>query len=102
MTNIKPLYENSDTIMESDFERIAETGDILLFLTDHTAGKIQRFLTGSSYDHVAMVIKLHGDLMVFEANQGDGVALYKWRKFVKYFNLYKRITYRKLKTWRKK
>lgn len=102
MTKIKPLYEFSDTITEGEFERVAETGDILLFLTDHTAGKIQRFLTSSSYDHVAMVIRLNGDLMVFEANQGDGVALYRWGKFVRYFNLYKKITYRKLKTWRKK
>lgn len=40
--------------------------------------------------------------MVFEANQGDGVAVYKWSKFVKYFNLYKKITYRKLRCLRKK
>ena len=102
MTQIKPLYENADTITEDDFERVAETGDILLFLTDHTSGKLQRFLTSSDYDHVAMVVRLNGDLMVFEANQNDGVALYRWRKFVRYFNLYKKIAYRKLKTWRKK
>ena len=65
MTKIKPLYENTDTITEDEFERIAETGDILLFLTDHTSGKIQRILTSSDYDHVAMVIRVRGDLMVF-------------------------------------
>ena len=40
--------------------------------------------------------------MVFEANQNDGVALYKWNKYVKYFNLYQKIVFRKLKCWRKK
>ena len=56
-----------------NFEKIAETGDILLFLTDHTSGKLQRFLTNSDYDHVAMVIRLNGDLMVFEANHDVGM-----------------------------
>lgn len=30
---------------------------MLLFLTDHAGGKLQRFFTASDYDHVAMVVK---------------------------------------------
>lgn len=65
MTSLKPHYQLSDTITEDEFINVAETGDILLFLTDHTSGKLQRLFTQSNYDHVAMVIKLNGELMVF-------------------------------------
>ena len=101
-TNLKPFYEAADTITEEEFAQTAQSGDILLFLTDHTAGKLQRFFTQSNYDHVAMIIRINGEVMVFEANQNDGVAVYAWRKFVKYFNLYQKIAFRKLKSPRKK
>ena len=44
----------------------AQTGDILLFYTKNTGAQIQRFITNSDFDHVAMVVKFgKHDLMVF-------------------------------------
>ena len=43
----------------------AETGDILLMTTTDTQCAIQRFVTNSEYDHIAMVVKFHGELKIF-------------------------------------
>ena len=65
-TLMKPFYENKDSLTEREFIDTAETGDILLFFTENTGAKIQRFLTNSDYDHVAMVVKLQKrELMIF-------------------------------------
>lgn len=53
----KPLYEERDSLTEREFLEQCETGDVLLFFTNHTGGKIQRFLTASDYDHVGMIVK---------------------------------------------
>lgn len=53
----KPFYACSDTISERQFTSQAETGDILLFYTRHIGAQIQRVLTNSDFDHVAMVVK---------------------------------------------
>ncbi len=53
----KPFYSGGDTISERDFLSEAETGDILLFYTRHIGAQIQRVLTNSDFDHVAMVVK---------------------------------------------
>ena len=37
--------------------KICETGDLLLFKTKNTGAKIQRVLTNSEFDHVAMIVK---------------------------------------------
>jgi Cys-tRNA synthase (O-phospho-L-seryl-tRNA:Cys-tRNA synthase) len=64
--------------------------------------KVQRFLTASDFDHVGMIIKLQKkDLMVFEANQMHGVAIYDWKQYITYFNLYEQVTLRKLHYIRK-
>ena len=56
----------------------------------------------SDYDHVGMIIKLQKkDLMVFEANQMHGVAIYDWKQYIAYFNLYEQVTVRKLHYIRK-
>lgn len=45
---------------------VAETGDILLFYTRNTGAQIQRMITNSDFDHVAMVVKFRqGETMVF-------------------------------------
>lgn len=64
--------------------------------------KVQRFFTASDFDHVGMIIKLQKkDLMVFEANQMHGVAIYDWKQYITYFNLYEQVTLRKLHYIRK-
>ena len=39
--------------------------------------------------------------MVFEANQMHGVAIYDWKQYIAYFNLYEQVTVRKLHYIRK-
>ena len=56
-TIMKPIYDCKDSVTEREFLERAETGDILLFHTNNTGAKIQRVLTNSDYDHVAMVVK---------------------------------------------
>ena len=34
--------------------------------------------------------------MVFESNQLYGVSIYNWRQYIQYFDLYQKITIRKL------
>lgn len=63
---------------------------------------MQRFFTNSDFDHVAMVIKLgNKEPMVFESNPSHGVCMFKWNEFLYYFNLYERVTLRKLNYLRK-
>lgn len=79
----------------------AQTGDILLFYTNNTGANLQRFFTNSDFDHVAMVVRINGEPMVFESNPSYGVCLFGWHEFLLYFNLYQRITLRKLNFIRK-
>lgn len=86
---MKPLYGCTDSISEKEFFNTAETGDILLFYTKNTGAKIQRMITNSDFDHVAMVVKFrHNEPMVFESNQSYGVSIFDWGQYVRYFNLY--------------
>lgn len=39
--------------------------------------------------------------MIFESNQMSGVALFEWNQYVRHFNLYDKITARKLISPRK-
>lgn len=56
-TMLKPMYDSKDSMSEKQFIQTAETGDVLLFYTKNTGAQLQRFLTNSDFDHVAMVIK---------------------------------------------
>lgn len=96
-TMLKPLYDSKDTISEKQFIQAAQTGDILLFYTKNTGAQLQRFFTNSDFDHVAMVVKFRkNDLMIFESNQMYGVSIYDWKQYIQYFDLYQKITIRKL------
>jgi|LauGreDrversion4_2_1035121.scaffolds.fasta_scaffold123662_1 hypothetical protein len=44
-------------LCEEDFSRIADTGDILLFKTAEFASQLQRFVTNSNYNHIALVLR---------------------------------------------
>lgn len=58
--------------------------------------------TSSDFDHVAMVVKMKKrDIMVFESNQLYGVSIYDWNQYLRYFDLYERVTVRKLNYARK-
>ena len=66
---------------ESQFKSTADTGDILLFRGSQTGSKITRTLTGSHFDHVAMVLKFETDpdeIYLVEATGNSGVSLNRW------------------------
>lgn len=74
----------------------------MLFYTNHLGAKLQRGLTNSDFDHVGMIVKfLSGEVVVFETNQHSGVAMFEWHQYIKAFNLYQKVTYRRLVSHRK-
>ena len=61
---------------------------------------MQRVLTGSDYDHVAVMIKYPstGHIQIFESLRANGVSKWNWSTFCKkkWYENYEKITYRKL------
>jgi hypothetical protein len=71
----------------------------LLFKSKTLASNLQRILTGSSFDHVALLLKFpDGRLVLFEALRDTGVTVCDWTRFMtkKWFSLYHSVVYRKL------
>jgi hypothetical protein len=63
MTSVKV-----DVMDHKDFLKIADTGDLLLFRGKSIITKIQRTLTMSDYDHVALLLRYStGRLVILEA-----------------------------------
>jgi hypothetical protein len=61
-----------DRICEKTFLNTADTGDVLLFTTHNVGGQMQRFVTRSKFDHVAMVLKYSdGRIMMLEATSNE-------------------------------
>jgi len=72
-------------ISPEQFERVAETGDVLLFRSKGTFPKLIRAASGTwaRYDHVAMVVKVgQGEIALLEATGGVGVGLTAWKEFL--------------------
>ncbi|CAG9329377.1 unnamed protein product [Blepharisma stoltei] len=97
--NQKKEFWKFDRISDYQFRQSASTGDILLFRSKNIAAKIQRSLTRSKFDHVAMLLCYSsGKIGLLEATGLDGVSIVFWDDFLMYnWNLlYTRIVYRKL------
>ena len=63
------------------------------------SSRIQRGITGSSYDHIALVLCYSsGRLCLLEATQATGVCLLSWDDFMSngFFSLTERIVHRRL------
>lgn len=62
--------------------------------------KLLRGLTGSRFDHVAVIIKYHsGQVVVFESLDGKGVSRWDWNYFWKsgyWQKNYSKIVFRRL------
>lgn len=70
-------------ISPSKFQRVAQTGDILLFRSTGGAPKVIRTASGGRFDHVALVLKLADDeIGLFEATGNLGVGLCTWQEFL--------------------
>ena len=73
-----------------------------MFRTKNTGATIQRVLTNSEYDHVAMVVKFRKkEIMVFESNAIHGVSVFEWNQYIRYFDLYEKVSVRKLNSVKK-
>ena len=93
----KDFYKDT-YISTSEFESIAKTGDMLLFITMDCISDIQRVFTRDQYDHIALVIIKDGEIEILEATSNEKCSLMEWRKF-KFclFNLiFKKIVLRRL------
>ena len=85
-------------ITNSDFQREANTCDVLLFKGLEAHSKLQRKFTLADYDHVALLVKKNKTLFVYESQSKDGVKLRPWREFTTYYwnLLYEKMVFRKL------
>ncbi|CDW89200.1 ph domain-containing protein [Stylonychia lemnae] len=90
-------------MFESDLSRIADTGDILLFKNSEFSSSLQRMITKSNYNHVAVLIRCsEGQLKFIEATINLGVDVVDWDQFVvnRWYQNYDRVIYRRLRTER--
>eukprot|EP00347_Sterkiella_histriomuscorum_P001620 403371331 len=81
------------------FMQTVDTGDILLFQSKAMASKVQRMLTRSDYDHIALLIKYdNSKIVIFESLRDQGVQVCQWDKFINmnWHDMYHKIVYRKL------
>ena len=85
--------------------RIADSGDILLFTCNDFMSGVQRSITGSEYDHIAMFLRFaNGQLVYFESSANVGCQIFSWDYF---FNNniqknFKKLAFRKLRVKRSK
>ena len=96
--SLRKTFTEDYFINYKDFQREANTCDILLFKGLETHSKLQRKITLADYDHVALLVKKDHNLFVYEAQSKDGVKLRPWREFTmyKWDLLYEKMVFRKL------
>ena len=97
--SLKKNFWKYSYISEKQFRNEASTGDILLFQSKNLTAKLQRGLTGSKYDHVAMILRYSSEKIGFlEATGATGVAIVLWDDFLSFqwHLLYSKLVLRKL------
>ena len=70
-----------DCLSEDQFTGSADTGDILLFRSNHAMTGITRAYSKSHFDHVAMCLKFETDpseIFLIEATGNYGVGINRW------------------------
>ena len=85
--------------------RIADSGDILLFTCNDFMSGVQRSFTGSEYDHIAIFLRFtNGQLVYFETNANQGCQIFSWEYFCKnnMEKAFKKLAFRKLRLKRSK
>lgn len=91
----KECYVSLDMV-----NRLADCGDLLLFAGNSLMSQVQRTVTSSNYDHIAMFLRFsNGNLVYFESTSDNGVQIYSWDYFVRanIQRYYQRISFRKLR-----
>ena len=82
----------------NEFESVAKTGDMLLFITMDCLSDLQKCFTRDQYDHIALIVINYGDLEILEATVNEKCNLLKWRRFKSnlYNLMFKKIALRRL------
>ncbi|OMJ90100.1 hypothetical protein SteCoe_7587 [Stentor coeruleus] len=96
---LKKRFWKFSRISQDDFQTMACTGDLLLFQGKDTVSKMQRLVTNSKYDHVAIILKYSsGRVALFEATGENGVSIVFWDDFTlnQWEKLYSKLVYRRL------
>jgi hypothetical protein len=93
-----PIIINHNFIKLKEFESIAKTGDLLLFKSTFCTSKLQRLLSGDTYDHIALIEKKNGELSLYQSSMNGNIDFLVWdyyidNSFYLYFDL---VTYRRL------
>lgn len=94
-----------DRISASQFDELADTGDVLFFKTTGTIPKIIRGWTRGRYDHCALMVRLSSNsLAVLEATGNYGVGLCSWKQFIenRWYLLYPEMAVRRVQFPREK
>ena len=93
-----PNFYTKYFVKELEFEKRANTGDILIFKGFKMSSKCQRFFTRADYDHVALLIRKNNILYVYESTLEEGCKLRRWKEFVEniWNLLYDKMAYREL------
>ena len=96
--NIRKNFCTEYFINYREFNKKANTGDILLFRGYANESKLQRAFTNADYDHVAVLLKKDEILYVYESTGKDGVKLRPWQEFIIYlwYLLYDKMVFRPL------
>lgn len=98
--SLKKKFWKFDRISQTQFENLADTGDLLLFRGKSALSKMQRAVTRGKYDHVALLVRStsNNNLFLFEVTGVEGVALLLWSDFMLYswHQLYTRLTFKKV------
>ena len=95
--NLRNNFYKEYFITNDNFIRESKTGDILLFRGISKKSKIQRFITQSECDHVALIIKNKKKVYLFDSTT-EGVKKKPWTDFDEndWILYYEKIIYRPL------
>ena len=93
-----PIYYNHSIISLEEFTSISKTGDLLLFKSKHCGSRFQRFLSGDTYDHVAIIEKKNGVLSLYQSTLNGNIDFAFWNLFLTYSSEenFDKIVYRRL------
>lgn len=81
--NESRLFSKFYRITDKDLLNTAKTGDLLLFKGKYFLSKVQRIVTRSECDHVAIIIKYAKEkIAVLESTYRSGVNVVLWEEFL--------------------
>lgn len=85
-------------ICYKQFNKVAKSGDLILFRSYSFCSQCQRCITKGQYDHIGLLVKYYNELYVYETTGRDGVVARKWYEFINYYwyLLCDKMTFRKL------